>query len=331
MIISKTPFRMSFFGGGTDMPDFFNRYGGSVLSTTFDKYCYVLTRHLPAFFDYSNEVTYSKVERVAAPEDIKHPAVREAMRFLDMRELHVSYDADLPARSGLGSSSSFMVGMLNAFSALKGKYMSKDQLARNAIYVERTMCNEAGGWQDQIAAAYGGLNRIDFADNDFKVRPVIISNERKRRLEDNIMMFVSGQTRIAGDMEIKKKKDFQTKIMELNEMKRLVDEAEAILTSKSDLNEFGRLLDYTWQLKRGISHVSTDDIDLMYERAKNAGALGGKVLGAGGGGFIILYVEQEKQENVIKALEDKLYVPMKFENTGATILYFQAEDYEMRK
>lgn len=330
MIISRTPFRMSFFGGGTDLPDFFNRYGGSVLSTTFDKYCYVSVRHLPAFFKYSNEVIYSKVERVSGLDDIKHPAVREAMRFLDMRELHVSYDADLPARSGLGSSSSFMVGMLNAFYALKGKYMDKEQLAKNAIYVERTMCNEAGGWQDQIAASYGGFNRIDFADDNFKVRPIIISNERKHQLEDNIMMFFSGQTRIAGDMEEKKKKDFQTRIMELNEMKRLVNEAENILTSKTDLSEFGRLLDYTWQLKRGISNVSTEDIDLMYEKAKGAGALGGKLLGAGGGGFIILYVEKDKQENVIKVLEDRLYVPMRFENTGASILYFQAEDYEVK-
>lgn len=331
MIISRTPFRMSFFGGGTDMPDFFNRYGGSVLSTTFDKYCYVSVRHLPAFFKYSNEVIYSKVERVDRLDDIRHPAVREAMRYLDMRELHVSYDADLPARSGLGSSSSFMVGMLHAFYALKGKYLDKEQLAKDAIYVERIMCNEAGGWQDQIAASYGGFNRIDFANDGFTVRPIIISNERKHQLEDSIMMFFSGQTRIAGEMEEKKKKDFQTRIMELNEMKRLVDEAEAILTSKTNLNEFGRLLDYTWKLKRDISSVSTDDVDLMYEKARNAGALGGKLLGAGGGGFIILYVEKDKQENVIKALEDRLYVPMKFENTGTSILYFQAEDYELKK
>lgn len=331
MIISRTPFRMSFFGGGTDMPDFFNRYGGSVLSTTFDKYCYVSVRHLPAFFKYSNEVIYSKVERVDKLDDIRHPAVREAMRYLDMRELHVSYDADLPARSGLGSSSSFMVGMLHAFYALKGKYMDKEQLAKDAIYVERIMCNEAGGWQDQIAASYGGLNRIDFENDNFTVRPIIISNERKQQLESSIMLFFSGQTRIAGEMEEKKKKDFRARIMELNEMKRLVDEAEAILTSKTDLNEFGRLLDYTWKLKRDISSVSTDDVDMMYEKARNAGALGGKLLGAGGGGFIILYVEKDKQENVIRALEDRLFVPMKFENTGTSILYFQAEDYELKK
>ena len=185
MIITKTPFRMSFFGGGTDIPAFFNENGGAVLSTTFDKYCYVNVRHLPRFFDYSTELSYSSIERVTEVNDIKHPAIRNAMKMLDMHEIRLTYEADLPARSGLGTSSTFAVGMLNAFYALKGKYADKRKLADAAIYLERELCQEAGGWQDQIAAAYGGLNRINFSGNDYEVLPIIISPERKKQLNDN--------------------------------------------------------------------------------------------------------------------------------------------------
>ena len=187
MIITKTPFRMSFFGGGTDIPEFFREHGGAVLSTTFDKYCYVNVRHLPRFFDYTTELSYSRIERVTSPEQIEHPAVRNAMKMLDMREIRLTYEADLPARSGLGTSSSFAVGMLNAFYALKGKYADKKKLADEAIYLERTLCNEAGGWQDQIAASFGGLNRINFRGNDYEVLPVIISPERKEMLNNRLL------------------------------------------------------------------------------------------------------------------------------------------------
>lgn len=190
MIISQTPFRMSFFGGGTDYPDFYEEYGGSVLSTTFDKYCYLTVRHLPRFFDYTTQITYGKIERVSSIDEIEHPAVREAMRMLDMHELIIGYDADLPARSGLGTSSSLAVGMLNAFYALKGKYASKRKLAEDAIYLERTLCKESGGIQDQIAAAYGGFNRIDFDKEGFHVNPVIISRERLEKLNENLMLFL---------------------------------------------------------------------------------------------------------------------------------------------
>lgn len=329
VVISKTPFRMSFFGGGTDMPYYFKEHGGSVISTTFDKYCYVTVRHLPSFFDYSNEIFYSRLEKVNDVDNIRHPAVREAMRYLDMRELHVAYDADLPARSGLGTSSAFTVGMLNAFYALKGKYMDKERLAKDAIYVERTMCREAGGWQDQIASAYGGFNRIDFEDEGFTVHPITISKRRKNELEENIMMFFSGKTRLSSDIEAKKKKDFQSKITELSEMKQLVDEAEKILRSDCSMNEFGKLLDYTWKLKRGLSTISTAEIDRIYEKARSAGAEGGKLLGAGGGGFVILYVEKDKHKKVLEALEGILHVPIKFENMGTSILYFQGEEYKI--
>lgn len=197
MIITKTPFRMSFFGGGTDMVEFFSEHGGSVLSTTFDKYCYITVRHLPRFFDYSTEVVYSKTERVTDVNDIKHPVIRNAMKELDMHEIRLNYEADLPARSGLGTSSSFAVGMLNAFYCLKGKYADKKKLADKAIYLERTLCGESGGWQDQIAASYGGLNRIRFFSNDYEVSPVIISSERKKRLNESLVMFFTGFTRFS--------------------------------------------------------------------------------------------------------------------------------------
>ncbi|MCM1335887.1 MAG: kinase, partial [Eubacterium sp.] len=201
MIITKTPFRMSFFGGGTDMPDFFKENGGAVLSTTFDKYCYVNVRHLPRFFEYSSELSYSKTERITDIEDIKHPAIRNAMKYLDMHEIRLTYEADLPARSGLGTSSSFAVGMLNAFYALKGKYADKKKLADDAIYLERELCSEAGGWQDQIAASFGGFNRINFNANGYDVFPIIISPERKKRLNDNLLMYFTGFTRFSSEIQ----------------------------------------------------------------------------------------------------------------------------------
>lgn len=323
---------MSFFGGGTDFPDYYKEHGGAVLSTTFDKYCYVSVRHLPRFFDYRNEIIYSKVERVEHTADILHPAIRNAMQMMDMHELRLTYDADLPARSGLGTSSSFAVGMLNAFYALKGKYASKKQLADGAIYLERELCAETGGIQDQIAAAYGGLNRIDFDADGYRVRPVIISPERKRELNDNLMMFFTGFSRFSSDIQEGTKKAIADKTAELEEMRRLVDEAEAVLTDKDrDLSEFGRLLDHTWRLKRGISGgISTDIIDDMYETAKKAGAIGGKLLGAGGGGFLLFYVEKERRAELMEAMKELLYIPFEFENGGSTVIHYSPESYEPR-
>ena len=323
---------MSFFGGGTDFPDYYKEHGGAVLSTTFDKYCYVSVRHLPRFFDYRNEIIYSKVERVEHTADILHPAIRNAMQMMDMHELRLTYDADLPARSGLGTSSSFAVGMLNAFYALKGKYASKKQLADGAIYLERELCAETGGIQDQIAAAYGGLNRIDFDADGYRVRPVIISPERKRELNDNLMMFFTGFSRFSSDIQEGTKKAIADKTAELEEMRKLVDEAEAVLTDKDrDLSEFGRLLDHTWRLKRGISGgISTDIIDDMYETAKKAGAIGGKLLGAGGGGFLLFYVEKDRRAELMEAMKELLYIPFEFENGGSTVIHYSPESYEPR-
>lgn len=329
MIITRTPFRMSFFGGGTDMPEFFNEHGGSVISTTFDKYCYVTARHLPPFFDYSTELVYSRIERVKDPLELEHPAVRNAMKMLDMREMRITYEADLPARSGLGTSSSFAVGMLNAFHCMKGTCASKQRLATEAIVLERDLCAEAGGWQDQIAAAFGGLNRIDFASDSFSVRPIVVSPERKRELEGNLMMFFTGFTRFSSDMQ--KKNCVADKIAQLKEILDLVDVAEGVLADKSkDLAEFGRLLDTTWRLKRGAGgQVSTGAIDALYERGMNAGALGGKLLGAGGGGFLVFYVEPDARDSVREAMGDLLHIPFEFEDGGTSVVYYDPEDYEL--
>lgn len=329
MIITKTPFRMSFFGGGTDMESFFKENGGSVLCTTFDKYCYVNVRHLPRFFDYSTELSYSKTERVTSIDAIEHPAIRNAMKMLDMHEIRLTYEADLPARSGLGTSSSFAVGMLNAFYALKGKYASKKQLADEAIYLERVLCNEAGGWQDQIAASFGGFNRIDFNADGYTVHPVIVSPERKQQLNNNLMMFFTGFTRFSSEIQKANKLDDESKTKQLKQMLTLVDEAESILTDQSkDLDDFGRLLDVTWKLKRQTGKsVSTSNIDNLYDKGISAGALGGKLLGAGGGGFLVFYVTPEKQAAVKEAMKDLLYIPFKFEDSGTQVIYYGPEDY----
>ena len=358
MIITKTPFRMSFFGGGTDMPEFFREHGGAVISTTFDKYCYVTVRHLPRFFDYSTELSYSRIERVTDIDELEHPAVRNAMKMLRMDELRITYEADLPARSGLGTSSSFAVGMLNAFHGLKShRYdldaAGKKRLADEAIYLERELCSEAGGWQDQIAASFGGFNKIVFGeksglpaagqgdhgktcsdgrtpDYDYRVIPIDISEKRKKEINSSLMMFFTGFTRFSSDVQKANASDGVDRTKQKLEMLSLVPEAEKILTCDSaDLNDFGRLLDETWRLKRNSgAKVTTDGIDALYEKAKAAGALGGKLLGAGGGGFMVFYAEPGKQEQLKAALSDFMYVPFEFEDKGTDTLYFAPETYE---
>ena len=311
------------------MEEYFQEYGGAVLSTTIDKYCYVNVRHLPPFFDYSTEVSYSQIERVTSVDDIRHPAIRNAMKLLDMHEIRLTYEADLPARSGLGTSSSFAVGMLNAFYALKGKYASKKKLADEAIYLERVMCDDAGGWQDQIAASFGGLNRIVFREDGYEVDPIIISPSRKKELNENLMLFFTGFTRLSSQIQKANRKGIKDNLSRLHQMKSLVDEAEAILTSDSrSLDEFGRLMDDSWKLKRGTgAGVSTDTIDEIYRAGCAAGAAGGKLLGAGGGGFIVFYVCPEYQARVRQALEQLLYIPFAFENGGTRVIHYSPEAY----
>ena len=320
---------MSFFGGGTDFEEYYKEHGGAVLSTTFDKYCYVSVRHLPRFFDYSNELIYSKIERVQHTAEILHPAIRNAMAMKDMHELRLTYDADLPARSGLGTSSSFAVGMLHAFSALKGKTVTKRQLADEAIYLERVLCNEAGGVQDQIAAAYGGLNFIRFDAEGYHVEPLQMREDMKEALNDRLLLFFTGFSRFSSDIQAETRKKLRDKTAELQEMTQLAYEAAKVLSSaeqESGLAEFGRMLDHTWQLKRGISTgISTDTIDSMYAAGKAAGALGGKLLGAGGGGFLVFYVEPDCREALMEAMKDLLYIPFRFENDGTAIVHDEPE------
>lgn len=324
---------MSFFGGGTDIPSFFNEHGGAVISTTFDKYCYLNVRHLPPFMPYYSELVYSRFERVNDIDEIEHPAIREAMRMLDIHEIRLTYEADLPARTGLGTSSTFAVGMLNSFYALKGKYVGKRKLAEDAIYLERELCKEAGGWQDQIAAAYGGLNRIDFADNQFKVTPIIIHPDRKRLLNDSLLMFFTGISRFSSDIQKDTMSCQQDRITQLKEMLSLVDDAQNILQDKhSDMNDFGRLLHHTWELKRKTGgKITNSSIDTLYERGIKAGALGGKLLGAGGGGFLLFYVEPDKKEAVLKELDELMSVPFLFEDEGSTIVHYAPIVYIPRK
>jgi len=329
MIITKTPFRMSFFGGGTDIPEYFNKNGGAVISVTFNKYVYVTVRHLPRFFDYTTELTYSKLERVTIIDNLQHPMVKNAMKYLHMHELHISYDADLPARSGLGTSSSFAVGLLNAFYCLKSKIVSKKQLADDAIYVERVMCNEAGGWQDQIAVSFGGFNRIDFDKNGYSISPIKIKKERKDELEQNLLLFFTGFTRLSADIQKTTTREMKDKSDILSRMQKLVDKAQRILEDDGIcIDEFGMLLDETWKLKREVSSsISSSNIDSIYKKGIGAGAIGGKLLGAGGGGFILFYVPRDKQNDVRKAL-GLMEVPFEFENEGTKVIYYAPEFYD---
>lgn len=326
MIITQTPYRISFFGGGTDYKPFFMEYGGSVLSTTMDKYCYLSIRHLPPFFDHSMIAKYSIVETESNLGDIKHPSIRECLKYMNLNNISVSHDGDLPARSGLGSSSSFTVGLLNGLHALKGEYIDQLSLAKEAIYVEQDLIHENVGVQDQIAVATGGLNRIYFSASGYEVRPVVMKESKKRELNSNLLLYFTGLTRFASSIAKEQIDNTKNRIHELKEMSQLVDEGEKILTSNGSLNEFGKLLHHTWQLKRSLtSRISNDEIDQIYKRAMDAGATGGKLLGAGGGGFLLFYVEEEKQDSVRKALSDLLEVPFHFENSGTRIIYYSHE------
>lgn len=322
MIISKTPVRMSFFGGGTDFPDFFREYGGAVISTTFDKYCHVNVKEIPDVFDFKTVLSYARIERVNSVDEIQHPAIRNAMKWLGLEKIALNYDADLPSKTGLGTSSSFSVGMLNAFYTMLGIEKSKRELADDAIHLERVLCAEEGGIQDQIAAAFGGFNRIDFGAHGYTVTPVGISDERKEMLNGNLMMFFTGLSRFSFEIQQSTKTAMGSKTAELLEMLGMVDIAEKILIDPSaNLDDFGRLLNETWLLKRSISKkISSDYIDECYAKAICAGALGGKLLGAGGGGCLLFYVTEEKRQSVRNALSDMHEIKFRFENEGTQII-----------
>lgn len=326
MIITRTPFRISFFGGGTDYPDWFRQNGGSVLSTTIDKYCYISCRKLPPFFDHKHRIVYSLIENVKTNEEIIHPAVREIFKWADVKDgLEIHHDGDLPARSGIGSSSSFTVGLLHAIYALRAKLISQEQLAKHAIHIEQNLIKENVGSQDQIAAAYGGFNRIEFfRDGGFNVSPVIVSNERRNELESHLMLCFTGVSRIADSIAQSKIKNLGNRRNELQLMQDMVEQALAILAKGNvDITEFGKLLGESWRYKRVLSdRVSTPYIDEIYETAIAHGALGGKILGAGGGGFLLLFAEPSRQSKIRQALSRLVHVDFAFENTGSrTVLY----------
>jgi len=328
MIITKTPFRISFFGGGTDYPAWSQDHGGVVLSTSIDKYCYISCRHLPPFFEHRHRIVYSIVENVQRIEDIKHPAVRGILGWAgaEIGGLEIHHDGDLPARSGLGSSSSFTVGLIHALTALQGRYISKDELAQQAIYVEQKVINENVGSQDQIAAAFGGLNRIDFTTGGtFQVSPIVLKEDRLHEFQSHLMLCFTGFSRIASDIAKDQIDNLKKQENALHRMKDMVDEAIQILQNiKTPIQEIGQLLHESWLCKRGLSKkVSTQEIDTLYERARRAGAIGGKLLGAGGGGFLLLFVHPDLQDKVRDELKDLVHVPVKFETSGSRVVLYQ--------
>ncbi len=322
MVISRTPFRISFFGGGTDYKEYFETHGGSVLETAFNKFCYVTVRDYPPIFPFKNQFTYSKIERFNTPEEVSHPVVREFLKYMNEDGLQISYDADLPARSGIGSSSAFTVGLLNATNALRGRKSNPYSLANDAILIERELCRENGGFQDQIAVAYGGFNRIDFDSSGFYVKPVNVSPSILSQLNENLLLCYSGIRRFSYDISTDQRKNLPNNIDSLGEMKQLVDDAEKILVSSNSPDEIGLLLDHTWELKQKLSSKITNPIiDEIYEIAKKNGAIGGKLLGAGDGGFLLFYVPESNQNKVREALKKYMFVPFEFEQTGSQIVY----------
>lgn len=335
MVISRTPFRISFFGGGTDYPGWYRKNGGKVMATTINKYCYISARFLPPFFGHKYRITWSQIENCTSVDQIIHPSVREVVRFMNMPQgLEIHHDGDLPARSGLGSSSTFTVGMINALYALKGKMIHKHRLAKESIHIEQDVLKETVGSQDQVSASYGGFNLITFhKDNNISVKPVTITLKRMKELENHLMLFYTGFVRTASDIAKTFVPTIRQKEKQLFAIHEMVDEALHILNSKGNIREFGKLLHESWKLKCSLSaSISTSGIDAIYEKALSKGAIGGKILGAGGGGFLLLFVPPSCQRDVKKALNNLIYVPFKFEREGSQIIFYdQQEEYALRK
>jgi len=330
MIISRTPFRISFFGGGTDYPAFYEENGGAVLSTTINKYCYIVCRYLPPFFEHKYTIKYRKIEETKTIAEIQHPSARECLNLVDLnnRGIEIQHNADLPAMSGLGSSSAFTVGLLHALYALKGEMKTKRQLALDAIHVEQDMIGENVGSQDQTTVAFGGLNKIEFGGSQkILVYPLTIKQGKLNGLQNHLMLLFTGFPRNASDIAGEQIMKTKEKTKELKAMMDMVEEAIKILNgSRNKLTDFGKLLHESWMIKRSLTpRITTSTIDEIYEDALEAGALGGKLLGAGGGGFLLLFVEPEFRQEVRKKLEKLLYVPFGFENLGSQIIYYAPE------
>jgi D-glycero-alpha-D-manno-heptose-7-phosphate kinase len=326
MIISRTPFRISFFGGGTDYPAWYREHGGAVLSTTFNKYCHVSCRYLPPFFDYKYLIRYRIREETKTIAEIQHPAVRECLTFMGIeRGVEIIHTGDVPGQSGIGSSSAFTVGLLNALAALKGQMVTKRKLARDAIHVEQEMIKENVGTQDQVATSFGGFNRIDFGGTtDFYVTPVTVERRRLEILQSHLMLFFTGFARTASEIAGEQIKQTANRHSELTTMRQMVDEAVAILgLRENEIADFGKLMNESWKLKKSLSPLVTNStIDSIYETALREGALGGKILGAGGGGFMLLFVRPEAHAQVREKLGSLLHVPFSFEELGSQVVLY---------
>ncbi len=327
MIITRTPFRISFFGGGTDYPGWFREHGGAVLAGTIDKYCYITCRRLPPFFEHKHRIVYSRIENVKNSDEIEHPSVRAVLNWAKVEDgLEIHHDGDLPARSGLGSSSSFTVGLLHALQGMRGQMAYKNGLARDAIHIEQNVIGENVGSQDQVSAAFGGFNRIEFHRNDtFEVTPVILRQDRRDELRNHLMLFFTGFSRIASEVAKSQIENLKRREKELKLMHEMVDEAISILQNTNEsIDSFGKLLDTSWKYKRRLSdRVSTPEIDSIYQAAIDAGALGGKILGAGGGGFILIFAKPERHAVIRKTLNKLIYVPFNFEDSGSRVVLYQ--------
>lgn len=329
MIISRTPYRISFFGGGTDYPAWYRQYGGRVLSVTINKYCYLTCRYLPPFFQHKYRIVWSRIDQGSHIEEITHPSAREVIKYSGIKQgLEIHHDGDLPARSGMGSSSSFTVGLLNALYGLQGKLASKKELAMESIDIEQNLIGEVVGSQDQVAAAYGGFNKIEFhQNNEIKVLPVPIETKRLRSLESCLMLFFTGLQRTAAGIANSYVVDINSRKKQLDALDYLVDNGLDVLCGEKDLRCFGELLHEGWRVKKSLSEVvSNDQIDAIYQRARNAGAIGGKIAGAGAGGFLLLFVPPQHQLKVREALDELICVPFNFDFSGSQIIYLDHQE-----
>ncbi len=324
MIISKTPLRVSLFGGGTDYPAWYRENGGAVLASTIDKYCYITCRYLPPFFPHKYRIVYSRVETVKDAREIKHPAIRAIIEsFKEDRGLEVHYDADLPAKTGMGSSSSFTVGFVNALKSLRGESIEKSELAKLAIHLEHEIMKENVGVQDQILAAHGNFNKIEFnTDDSFNVTPILLNPEKLRELQSHFMLYFTGVTRVASDVAANQIKNIRNVSSHYKKIRELVDEALTIIEGPTaSIFELGKLLHDSWLLKRELSNsVTNPKIDNIYQSGLDAGAIGGKILGAGGGGFILFFASPETQQKIRERLKHLIEVPFRFESEGSKIV-----------
>jgi D-glycero-alpha-D-manno-heptose-7-phosphate kinase len=323
MIICRTPFRISFFGGGTDYPAWHRVHGGAVLAATIDKYCWLTCRYLPPFFEHRIRVVYRKIETCRSVEEIEHPVVRAALRQLKFeRGLELHHDGDVPARSGMGSSSAFTVGLLHALHTLRGESCTRMQLARESIHLEQQVLGETVGSQDQVLAAFGGLKYAQFhPDGRIDVDSLPLPPGRLAELRDHLMLFYTGVARTASDVAKSYADRIDIRRRQLSALREMVEESIDILLSGMDLCEFGELMHEAWQTKRTLSElVSNPQLDAIYDRARAAGAIGGKLTGAGGGGFLLLFVPPKVRRTVLDALADFLHVPFEFESGGSQII-----------